>query len=219
MPSWISSRAIGIAAALSGLLLATPASADPRPFSLYGLAGWEPQTFLFHAHTAYQPVQDGNIQVIEAQCDNSASGQIWRDRIDLKATPVLAWRWKIESLYAGLNEREKAGDDFPVRVYAVRGGGLAPWRNRAIVYVWSNGEQGPADWPDAYTESAHVVAVRSGSNGVGEWQQERRDLRADFKQFFGLDLQSLDAVALMTDCDDHHGKARAWYGDLRLLAQ
>ena len=217
MPSWISSRAIGITAALSGLLAVAAAHADPRPFSLYGLAGWEAQTFLFHAHTAYQPVQDGSIQVIEAQCDNSASGQIWRDRIDLKATPFLAWRWKIESLYAGVNERTKAGDDFPARVYAVRGGGLAWWRSKALVYVWSNGEQGLEDWPEPYTDSAHVVVVRAGGNGVGEWQQERRDMRADFKQFFGLDLQSLDGVALMTDCDDHHGKSRALYGDLRLL--
>ncbi len=214
MRSWISYRVIAAAAAL---LAADLAHADPRPFSLYGIAGWEPKTFLGHAHTEYKAINDGRIQVIEAQCDNSASGLAWRDDIDLEATPALAWRWKIESTYEGLNERSKNGDDFPVRVYAVRSGGAMWWKTKTIVYVWSSGDQGLEDWPDPHTDSAHIVPVRTGSDGVGEWQAQRRDLREDFKKYFGLELKKLDGVAVMTDCDDHKGKARAWYGDLRLL--
>jgi hypothetical protein len=199
-------------------LFSVAAHADPRPFSLYGLAGWEEKTFLRHAHTEYRATQDGRIQVIEANCEDSASGLIWRDHIDLAATPILAWRWKVESLYPGLNERAKGGDDFPARVYAIRSGGALWWKTRTIMYVWSNGEQGVDDWSDPYTNDAHVVPVRIGGDGVGEWQTERRDLREDFKKFFGLELTSLDGVALMSDCDDHHGKGHAWYGDIRLLA-
>lgn len=215
MRSWTSSRVIGLASA--ALFCCAVAHADPRPFSLYGLAGWEEKTFLRHAHTAYQPVQDGRIQVIEANCDESASGLIWRDRIDLAATPILAWRWKVESLYPGLNERTKGGDDYPVRVYAIHKGTLG-FGTRTIMYVWSNGEQGMDDWADPYTDSAHVVPVRAGGDGVGEWQTQRRDLHEDFKKLFGLELKSLDGVALMSDCDDHKGKGHAWYGDIRLLA-
>jgi hypothetical protein len=214
MRSWISSRGIVLAAAL---LIAEGAQADPRPFSLYGLAGWEPKTFLGRGHTSYKAVPDGRIQVVQADCDDSASGLTWRDRIDLEKTPILAWRWKIESVFEGLNERHKTGDDFPARVYAVRGGGALWWKARTIVYVWSNGDQGLEDWPDPYTDAAHVVPVRSGAAGVGEWQSQQRDLREDFRKYFGLELKTLDAVALMTDCDDHHDKVRAWYGDLRLL--
>ena len=215
MRSWISSGVIVLAA----LLAAEGARAEPRLFSLYGLAGWETKTFLGHKATGYKPVNDGRIQVIEADCDDSASGMMWRESIDLAATPILAWRWKIDRVFDGLNERQKTGDDFPVRVYAVRSGGVIPWRTRTVTYVWSNGEQPGEDWPDPYTDAAHVVAVRSGAAGVGEWQEQRRDLRADFKKFFGLELKTLDGVALMSDCDDHHDKVRAWYGDLRLLAQ
>src|SRR5689334_14744874 len=84
MRSWTSSRVIGL---VSAALLSAAAQADPRPFSLYGLAGWEEKTFLRHAHTGYRAVADGRIQVIEAQCDSSASGLTWHDRIDLSATP------------------------------------------------------------------------------------------------------------------------------------
>ena len=214
MPSWTSLRGIALVAAS---LVADAACADPRPFSLYGLAGWEPQTFLGHGQTRYKSVPDGRIQVVEAQCDNSASGLTWREKIDLEKTPVLAWRWKIENLFEGLNEGSKPGDDFPARVYAVKSGGALWFKTRTLVYVWSNGEQQAEDWPDPYTDSAHIVPVRSGAAGVGEWQSQKRDLREDFRKYFGLEPKSLDAVALMTDCDDHHDKVRAWYGDLRLL--
>jgi len=213
MRSRISSVAIAL------LLTAEAASAEPRLFSLYGLAGWEAKTFLGHKATGYKPVNDGRIQVIEADCEDSASGMLWKETIDLAATPILTWRWKIENVFEGLNERQKTGDDFPVRVYAVRSGGVMLWKTRTLNYVWSNGEQQGEDWADPYTDSAHIVAVRSGHAGAGEWQTERRDLRADFKKFFGLELKTLDGVALMSDCDDHHDKAHAWYGDLRLLPQ
>ena len=217
MRSAISSQVIGLLA-LSATLASAAAHADPRPFSLYGIAGWEPKTFLRKAPTEYTAVNDGRIQVIEANCDNGASGLMWRDHIDLEATPILAWRWKVEALFDGLNERIKAGDDYPVRVYAVHSGGALFWKTRTMVYVWSNGEQGLEDWPDPYSDAAHVVPVRTGGKGVNEWQTQRRDLREDFKKYFGLDLKTLDAVALMSDCDDHHGKGHAWYGDIRLLA-
>jgi len=217
MRSSISSGATGLAASL--MLASGLANADPRPFSLYGVAGWESQTFLRKAATDYRAVNDGRVQVIEAKCDNSSSGLMWRDHINLETTPVLAWRWKVESLYDGLNERVKAGDDYPVRVYAVRSGGAFWWKTKTIVYVWSNGEQeGIEDWPDPYTDSAHVVPVRSGTNGLGEWQAQSRNMREDFKKYFGLDLKAIDGVAIMTDCDDHHGKAKVWYGDIRLLS-
>ena len=212
MRSWTSSLIIG----LSATLFCGAGQADPRPFSLYGLAGWDAKTFMRRAHTDYESVSDGRIQVIEAKCDESASGLLWRDRIDLNATPSLAWRWKVESTYPGLNERVEEGDDYPARVYVIHSGTMG-FGTRTIMYVWSNGEQGLEDWPDAYSDSAHVVPVRMGNDGVGEWQTQRRDVKEDFKKYFGLELKTLDGVALMSDCDDHHGKGHAWYGDLRVL--
>jgi hypothetical protein len=203
----------------SALFLSVAAQAEPRPFSLYGLAGWEPQTFLGHTPTRYKPVDDGRVQVIEAQCDASASGIAWRDDLDLQETPILAWRWKVETIYPGLNERVEDGDDFPARIFAIRSGGALWWKTKTLVYVWSNGEQGLDDWPSGNTSAAHIIPVRSGGAGVGEWQSERRNVREDFKKYFDLELESLDGIGLMSDCDDHKGKARAWYGDLRLLPE
>jgi hypothetical protein len=178
-----------------------------------GIPGWEEQAFRGKASTSYAFVKEGEENVIEASCRASASGLIRRQKIDLARTPFLRWKWKIESTYRGIDEREKAGDDYPARVYVVLDGGLLAWRTRSLVYVWSSTSPAGSDWPSAYTAQAHVVALRSGNPGA--WQEERRDVRADFKRYFGVDVATLDGVAIMTDCDDAGGATRAWYQDIR----
>lgn len=190
--------------------------AAPGAFSMTGLDGWQPQSFSRREATHYVLVQDNKTQVLQARCEHSASGYFWKGKVDLGKTPRLSWRWRVRQIYAGLHEREKSGDDFPARVYVVHDGGWAWWRTRSLIYVWSNGESGARDWPSAYTAQAHVVAVRAGVQGLEQWQQEQRDIRADFRAYFGMEIGHIDAVALMTDCDDGRGSGIAEYGDLRL---
>jgi hypothetical protein len=184
-------------------------------FSATGLDGWTEQTFAGKEPTRYRLVRDSGVQVLEADCRASASGWMLKREIDLRATPMLRWRWKVSQVYSRVREREKKGDDYPVRVYVVIDGGLAVWRTRSLVYVWASSEPQGADWPSAYTRQAHVVALRSGAPGAGQWHEERRDVRADFKRYFGLEASRVDGVAVMTDCDDAGGATRAWYGDVR----
>jgi len=193
------------------LVAAMPAAAAPGLFSGTGLQGWTPQAFSGKAPTQYRLAGD----VLEAQCRAGASGLIWKERIDLTRAPTLSWRWRVDGIYPALDERTKAGDDFPARVYVVRDGGWAFWRTRSLVYVWSSREPAGSDWPSAYTDQARVVALRSGAAEAGQWREERRDVRADFRRYFGVDLDHIDGVALMTDCDDARGAATAGYGDLR----
>jgi hypothetical protein len=178
-----------------------------------GTGDWEAQGFRGKAATTYSILKEPAGEVVQADCKASASGLIRKDKIDLARTPFLRWRWRIESTYRGINEREKAGDDYPARVYVVLDGGLLAWRTRSLVYVWSSTSPAGADWPNPYTAQAHMVALRSGNPGV--WHEERRDVRADFKRYFGLDVDAIDGVALMTDCDDARGATRAWYADVR----
>ncbi len=204
---------------LCGAALAAPAD-QPPAFSSGGLDGWTPESILNEKATQYSVVEDGGVKVVQAQCEDSASMVGWAGPVDLTRTPLLAWRWKIEHLYPGLDERVKGSSDFPARVYVVTGKRWMPWTLRTIEYAWSNGEHKGDSWVSPYSGAmgqAVIVPVRSGAEGVGEWQEQRRDVKADFKQFFNLDLDKIGAVALMTDCDDAHGKGRAWFGDLHFV--
>ncbi len=201
------------------LMFSASASAAPGLFSVTGLEGWEPQIFRKLTPTPYQLVKDGGTQVVQADCKASASGLISKHEVDLTKTPILEWRWKVDHVYSGISEKEKAGDDFPARIYVVHSGGIALWRTRSLAYTWASSQPAGSDWPNPFADQVHMVALESGKSKNGKWVTERRDLRADFKRYFDLDLETLDGIALMSDCDNAGGATRAWFGDVKLVSR
>ncbi|NGX15437.1 DUF3047 domain-containing protein [Wenzhouxiangella sp. XN24] len=183
-----------------------------------GLAAWEERSF--SGETRYRVVELDNRAALEAIADDSASALYREIEIDLKNTPCLHWTWRIEApLGSDTDERSKAGDDYPARLYVVRRGGLAFWRTRALNYVWSSNQPVGSRWDNAYAgENARMWALDSGATKAGEWVSHVRDVRADWRAAFGEDIDTLDGVAVMTDADDTGGAARAWYADIRLSA-
>jgi hypothetical protein len=208
-----------MSAPLAVWALAAAMSSGPPLFSQTGLAGWKAE----HGKrdTRYELVEDAGMQVLHAVCDDSASGESWRGKVDLRVTPILRWRWKIAALYPGLDERVKGGSDFPARVYLIAGHRWLPWSIKVLAYVWSNGAHPdplPA-FPSPYFKQELIVPVRRGAQGVGQWQEESRDVRADFAHYFKAEVDEIGAVVVMTDCDDAHGRGEAWYGDVRFTAR
>ena len=198
------------------MLNAAPAAATPTlpvgRFSAGDLAGWEDKSF--KGQTRYALVLDQGVTVLQASTDGMASGRFRKIRVDLAATPMLNWRWKIAAPYRNADESTKAGDDFPVRVYVVVERGPLGLRSRALNYVWASGRPVGARWPNPYTGQAAMLAVDSGDARAGAWVSHKRNVREDLRAAFGEDLVEIHAVALMTDGDDGDRQARAWYGDI-----
>ncbi len=181
---------------------------DLPPLWAPGHPGWKAKSFV--GQTAYTPVPAEGLLLAES--DATASGLFFEQAVDLRATPWLNWTWKAGNVLANVNEREKSGDDYPARVYVVAKGGLAFWKTKALSYVWSSAEPEGAMWPSAFTSNARMIAVRSGPARLGELLTERRNVREDWRRAFGEDIETLDAVAIMTDTDNSGQRAKAWYG-------
>ncbi len=198
-------------------LAATAAASAVGTFSTNGLQGWEEHSF--HENTRYQLVELDGQRVVKAESHASASGLFFQTETDLNRTPYLYWRWRVENTLGEIDERTKAGDDYPARVYVVKKGGLLPWRTRAIDYVWSSNQPAGSTWPNAYTDRAQMIALRSGEQELGQWLSERRNVREDFQRLFGEDVDTVDVVAIMTDTDNSRGQAVAYYGDLYFASE
>lgn len=186
-------------------------------FDARGLEGWQSKSF--QGETDYQLVSDNGHQVVKAESEASASGLYREITIDLQKTPWLHWRWKIANTLTDIDETTRAGDDYPARVYVVFSGGLAFWRTRTVVYVWSSQQPQGSHWHNAFTDNARVIAVQSGSDKAGRWQSESRNVRADYEKLFGESVDEADAVAIMTDTDNSGQSATAWYGNIRFSDQ
>ena len=214
LPVW-TARFAGFVA----LLTATAPMAGEIVYSPADIIGWDPHSF--DGETRYELVEVDGREAIHAQCtDGTASGLFLEQTIDLDETPVVEWEWRVDETFSGIDETVRAGDDYPARLYAVDEHRVLRWRTRALNYVWASEMDKGADWENAYASQARMIAMQSGPpEESGQWVTERRNLREDFKTFHGRDLDEIDALAIMTDCDDVGEPIEAWYGEIRLLPE
>jgi hypothetical protein len=188
------------------------------------------------AATQYQRrVWDG-VAAVEAFANKSMTLLARPVTADLAKTPVLCWRWRIDSVLHNADMASKHGDDYAARVYvAFR---LPPealgWITRtrlalarklygdvlpdaAINYVWDNRYPIGTQRPNAFTDRSQMYVLQSGNDHAGKWMTERRDLAADFQQLFGHSQGQLISLALAVDTDNTGELAHAGFADIHLV--
>jgi hypothetical protein len=195
--------------------------AEPLPIGLFSasnLDGWEEK--VFQNSTSYNLVSLDNRYVLSAESQDSASGLFKKVHIDIQKFPYLNWSWRIENRLDIQDEKVKSGDDYAARVYIVIDGGILIWRTRAISYVWANAALKGETWENAFAgKNAQMMALRSKEDKTLTWYSEKRNVHEDLMRLFNIDFQYVDAVAIMTDTDNSHEKAKAFYGDIYFTAK
>jgi len=197
-------------------LSSASSAANSIPASL-GKLGWKERSF--SGYSRYTLVDHQGTRAIRGQADASASALYQDESIDLRKTPILRWQWQVGNTFDIRDERSKAGDDFPARVYVVYKKGPFPWNTLAINYVWSSGNDIGDHWGSAYTDKSHVVVLQSGDSHLGQWVSERRDVAQDFKTFFGIDVKKINGYAIMVDGDNTGSTATTWFANIDFSEQ
>ncbi len=180
-----------------------------------------------------RPSQGDTTKVVRA-VSNAGASALGRQRpIDPQEYPILSWRWKINRVLDAGDATEKDGDDYAARIYvtfdydpsnleffdqlkyrALKTLGYDQIPTRALNYIWANRVPKDTILPNPYTDWVQMIAVESGSPGVGQWVPERRNLRADYRQAFGEPPPPISGIAIMTDTDDTGESATAYFGNI-----
>lgn len=187
------------------------------------------------SHTEYALVRDGDAVVLRAEAQASMSGVAHPLRLDVRAYPLIEWRWKVISLLKKSDIATKAGDDYPARVYVLFDYDIRklPFSLRAkirlsrlagadvplaaLCYVWDGkAAVGTSVW-SAYTDRVRVIVAESGAANLGKWVTMRRDVVADFRTAFGEEPPAISGVVLATDTDNTGESTTAFYGDIRFI--
>jgi hypothetical protein len=195
--------------------------------------GWKPLTFKkIPKHTSYEVVKDGGVTIVKAVSEASASGLTKPVVIDPKEFPIVRWRWKIDNVLKGSDVTLKEGDDFPARLYITFAydpdkvsfgkklkfkAGQALFGDipiAALNYIWETKTPVGTIVENAYTDFAKMVIVESGTQKVGMWIDEERNIYEDYKQAFGEEPPMINGVAIMSDTDNTKEQATAYYGDI-----
>ncbi len=193
----------------------TDASDLPAPFTDTSLEAWKERKFA--GSTRYRLVEKDGIRALEATSDGSASILYRKEKIDLAVTPTLRWWWRVDTLFDGIDQQRKDGDDFPARLYVVARLGPLPWNTLALNYVWTTSIPAGTVWHNPFTEKAAMIAVRSGPADLGHWVVQERNLVEDFQSAFGRAIDEIAGYAVMTDGDNSGQRATSWFGEMRFL--
>jgi hypothetical protein len=206
------------ASTVLALAFISTASFAAPTFGPADIIGWEPHSFA--GTTDYRLVEIDDRLAIQATCtDGAASGLFYRRDIDLTQTPIVEWEWRVDQTLTGIDETARSGDDYPARLYLVDQAPILRWRTRALNYVWSSTAERGQDWPNAFAAQARMIAVATAEDAGKGWRTERRNVVEDFRRFHDHEPTRINAIAVMTDCDNTGQETRGWYGNIRFLPQ
>jgi hypothetical protein len=134
---------------------------------------------------------------------------------DLTTYPILTWSWRPREFPKGADERDERGNDSVLAVYM-----LVPYSRvagpKAVKYIWS--EKVPVGTHLASNGGLTQVRVlRSGTEGRGEWRQEKANVLEDYRRYFDAkDPPKPIGIAVLTDSDDTKSSAAGDYADFKI---
>lgn len=205
--------------------------AVPAPWSLIQLSKKVPPT-------RYRlEVWDG-VPAIRADAKASMALMARPVSVDLQATPVLCWRWRIKGVVKSADLASKQGDDYAARVYVTFSlpdsalsfgtrtklgiaraiyGDQVP--DAAVNYVWDNGHPVGTRAPNAYTDRAQMIVQRSGDAQANQWVNERANVLEDVQRAFGTAEARVTLLAVASDTDNTGEVAQAGFADLHFVGR
>jgi hypothetical protein len=196
-------------------------------------ADWELAELDSVSPTRFRIVELDGTAVLQMDAEAAAASLYRSLEIDPYETPLLRWRWRVRNPVDGADLRRKLGDDLPARLYVLFDYPLErlPFIERtkirlarlfagdavpaaALCYVWDGRLPSGTVLPNAYTDRVQMVVAESGTDNLGRWVMEERDVAADFRAAFGEEPPPISGIALAADTDQTGASVRSWFGDI-----
>jgi uncharacterized protein (DUF1501 family) len=92
-------------------------------------------------------------------------------------------------------------------------------RSRIIGYVWDAKTPVATVAKSQKTETVMFVVMRSGSEDLGKWLTERRNVAEDYANIFGEFPDDPKAITISIDSNDTHSMAESFMGPIVFRAQ
>ena len=199
--------------AMTGRMLPLETFDEYPPASFPGQ--WKVRGDEADARVVYQVAEEGGNHFLHARAEKQ-DAQIGLSQVfQPQEFPLLRWRWRVDQLPAGGNERAAKTNDSAAAVYVIFDNRLMP---RAIKYAWSATLPAGTHLDSPVYWRAKVVVLQSGASGLGEWRQETVNFYQDYKDLFGAEPGEVEGIAVLTDADATASVAEADYDDFALLS-
>jgi len=156
--------------------------------------------------------EDNGHRVLHLRSEGDSSMITKEVKVNLKATPILEWRWRVVTLPMGADARNKHTDDQAAQLYVVWPRFPREFRSRIIGYIWDTQAPQGLVVKSEKTSTVTYIVVRSGPAELGQWLTERRKVVEDYKQIYGEAPENPGAVSVAIDSDDTNSSAESFFG-------
>lgn len=199
------------------------------------LGPWEHYVLPAKQATLFSAQQLQGRHALKANAQSSASMLRRKLRIEPEALGTVRFSWLVESLIADADMGDRNTDDAAVRIVLAFDGDRSQFSGRnamlselallltgepmpyaTLMYSWCPTRESGRTIMSPRTDRIRTLVVESGSQGLGQWMEYERDVRADYLAVFGEPPGALVAIGLMTDADNTGSQAVAWYGPIVL---
>ena len=231
-------RAWPLLIAIALLTAASPAPAASIPTGPdLAAAGWQELEVKGKPGNKFIGHPDGAIEVFSS----SSVSRLYRPiEVDLDATPVLTWRWRVDEPVPPTDLTQKGEDDTAITLYVgfpwnpdeasfterlkrplveAYAGEDAP--GRVLAYVFG-GEQPRGTVVDSphLGDAGTMRVLRPADSPTGEWFQERVDVAQDYREAFGeAPPDDPTQIAISADTDDTGSTRRGRVDALAFLGR
>ena len=207
----------------------------PLTFTAQDKTRWESVVLPGKLRTAFRLENHQGRLSLRADAERSASMLRQKLQIAPEKLHRLVFEWQVQDLIANADMRERDSEDSPVRLILAFDGDRSKFTAKnamlsdltlaltgeempyaTLMYVWSNQLPVGSVVVNPRTDRVRKMVLESGPERLKQWLRYERQIRADFEKAFGEPPGALIGLAIMTDSDNTQGRARAWYGEIRL---
>jgi DUF3047 family protein len=175
--------------------------------------GWELSVNKGEPHL--QLVQDEGKQALQMRSDQASFSLQKKIHISLQTSPFLVWNWKVIELPKGGDFRRSGSDDQAAQLI------VAFSSSHFLSYIWDStapkGIIASASAP--LFKKLFAVVMQSGTQGVGTWITERRNLINDYKQAYGEAPEVIEGVRIQINSQHTQSRAESYWHSIAVTAK
>jgi len=174
-------------------------------------AGWRHLWFLGPTEIYSDVVTDGHAAI---HVDTRSDVGILQKPVELPLGPetTISWRWRVDELPARAAENDAFAHDYMSLAVEFENGKDITWYWSAVL---PEGTHFACPLPTWNARETHWV-LRSGSEGLGRWVEEKRTISADYRVAIGEPPSRIVAVWLIAVSLFGHRRGRADFADVRI---
>jgi hypothetical protein len=135
---------------------------------------------------------------------------------DIQKYPILEWVWRPRLLPKDGNEKKQSTNDCSVAIYVVF---PIHWGvPDTLKYTWSTTLPVGTEFYNGMFNKNKTRVLRSGSQNLGQWHVERRNILADYNRRFDHQPSNPIGIGVITDADNTGSESAGDYAYFKMIA-